>query len=146
MSNGCIHLTLSWNDRMLNGMLKSPRKKIAQCSQGALKVLHIMFFSWNGHVCAHPTPPGTTVNGQYYCALLQDKLRLALHRKQLLLLMHGVISSRTMQHLFAIVMCKIWWTLGRGVLAHLPYSPDLAPCDYWLFLCVKEHFPCRQFA
>jgi len=35
--------------------------------------------------------------------------------------------------------------LGRGVLAHLPYSPDLAPCDYWLFLCVKEHFPCRQF-
>jgi len=32
-----------------------------------------------------------TVNGQYYCALLQDKLRLALHRKQLLLLKHGVI-------------------------------------------------------
>jgi len=24
-------------------------------------------------------------------------------------------------------------------MAHPPHSPDLAPCDYWLFARVKEH-------
>ena len=72
MRYGCIHLTLSWNDRRLNG-------------------IPIMFFTWNWCVLDHLMPTGTTVNGQYYCTLLQDKLRLALHRKQLQLLKHGVI-------------------------------------------------------
>jgi hypothetical protein len=31
------------------------------------------------------------------------------------------------------------------VLAHPPYSPDLAPCDYWLFSRVKEHLRGKQF-
>jgi hypothetical protein len=31
------------------------------------------------------------------------------------------------------------------VLAHPPYSPDLAPCDYWLFSCVKEHIRGKWF-
>ena len=34
---------------------------------------------------------------------------------------------------------------GWEVLAHPPYSPDLAPCDYWLFACVKEHLQGKQF-
>jgi hypothetical protein len=32
----------------------SPRKKIARHSQGALKVMHVMFFSRNGFVLDHP--------------------------------------------------------------------------------------------
>jgi hypothetical protein len=48
----------------------APRKKIARHSQGALKVMHIMFFSQNGLVLDHPMPIGTTVNGPYYCSLL----------------------------------------------------------------------------
>jgi hypothetical protein len=47
----------------------SPRKKIARCSQGALKVMHVMIFSQNGLVLNHPLPVGTTVNGPYYCSL-----------------------------------------------------------------------------
>jgi transposase len=31
------------------------------------------------------------------------------------------------------------------VLAHPPYSPDLTPCDYWLFSHVKEHLRGKQF-
>jgi hypothetical protein len=69
----------------------SPRKKIARRSQVALKTMLAMFFGRNGLVLDHPLPIGTTVNGQYYCALLKDKVRSAVHSKQSKLLQHGVI-------------------------------------------------------
>jgi hypothetical protein len=64
----------------------SPRKKIAWRSQSTLKAMHVMFFSRNGLVLV-----GTTVNGPYYCSLLQDKVRPALRHKQPDLLEHGAI-------------------------------------------------------
>jgi hypothetical protein len=67
------------------------RKKIARHSQGVLKIMPVMFFSRNGLVLDHPVPIGTTVNGPYYCSLLQDKVRPALRRKQPELMVHGSI-------------------------------------------------------
>jgi len=66
----------------------SPRKTIAWRIQGALKVI---YFSRNGRVFDHPVPIGAMVNGQNYCALLQSKVRLAVHREQPELPQHGVI-------------------------------------------------------
>jgi histone-lysine N-methyltransferase SETMAR len=34
---------------------------------------------------------------------------------------------------------------GWEMLAHPPYSPDLAPCDYWLFSRVKNHLRGKRF-
>ena len=28
---------------------------------------------------------------------------------------------------------------GVTEIDHPPYSPDLVPCDYWLFDCIKQH-------
>ena len=53
----------------------SPRQKIAQRSQGAPKIVHVMFFSQNGLALCQPTPISTMVSGQYYYTLLQDKVR-----------------------------------------------------------------------
>jgi hypothetical protein len=52
----------------------SPRKKISWRSQGFPKAMHSMFLDWNEleTYSYHPLPFGTTVNGQYYCAPLQD--------------------------------------------------------------------------
>jgi len=52
----------------------SQRKENAWCNQGALKGMHIMFFSRNGFALDHPMPIGRTVSGQYYCTYLQGKL------------------------------------------------------------------------
>jgi hypothetical protein len=30
-------------------------------------------------------------------------------------------------------------------MTHSPYSPDLAPRDYWLFACLKEHLWTKRF-
>jgi len=66
---------------MLNGTSKWHEEENcmfqSECSSHAL-----LFFSCSGLVHDHPMPIGTTVNGQYYCALLQDKVRLALRHKQ----------------------------------------------------------------
>jgi len=90
-------------------------------------------------------PVGTTVNGQYYCAVLQDKVRLAACHKQPELLEHGVIllkNSAALHHhdVRNLLQRQVW-----DVLAHAPYSPDLAPCDYCLFACVKEHLQGKRF-
>jgi hypothetical protein len=68
----------------------SPRKKIAQHSPGALKVMHAVFFSQNGLLLDHPVLIGMAVNGQYYCTFLQDKVRPALHHEQPELLERGI--------------------------------------------------------
>ena len=44
-----------------------------------------MFFSRNGLMLDHPMPVVTTVNGQYYCAFLHNKVRLAVCCKPKLL-------------------------------------------------------------
>lgn len=36
--------------------------------------------------------------------------------------------------------------LGFGVLEHPPYSPDLAPCDFFLFPLVKSVLRGRHFS
>jgi hypothetical protein len=78
-------------------------------------------------------PVGTTVNGQYYCSLLQDKVGLvglALCHKQPELPKHGVIllqdSARPQCHDVQNPVQHQEW----DVLAHALYSPDLAITGY----------------
>jgi len=53
--------------------------------------MHVMFFDRNGLEFYHTLPFGTTVNGQCYCTLLQEKASQAARSKQSNMLQHGVI-------------------------------------------------------
>jgi hypothetical protein len=94
----------------------------------------VMFFSQNGLVLGHPVPVGMTINGQYYCVLLQDKVRPALNCIQPELLEHGVIllqdNAAPHRHHDVQNLVQCW---GWEVLVQSSYSPGLAPCDYCLF-------------
>ena len=83
------HRLKEWNAEWCAQM--SLRTKIVWGSQGALKVMLVLFFSQNGLMLDHPVPIGMTVIGQYYCALLLDKMRPAVYLEQQELLEHGVI-------------------------------------------------------
>jgi hypothetical protein len=50
-------------------------EEIAWRNEGALQIMHKMFFRQNGLVIDHPVPIGMTVIGQYYYTPLQDKMR-----------------------------------------------------------------------
>jgi hypothetical protein len=118
-----------WNAEWCAQM--SLRMKIVWGSQDALKVMHILFFSQNGLVLDHPVPIGMTVIGQYYCALLLDKMRPAVCLKQQELLEHGVMllqdNSTSHHHCGLQDLLQRWcWE----ILAHPFYSPDFTPCDY----------------
>jgi transposase len=60
--------------------------------------------------------------------------------KQSKLLQHDVIllqdNAMPHRHHYVQNLVQQW---GWEVLAHPPYFPDLATCDYWLFAHVKEH-------
>ena len=130
MRHACIHLTITWNDRVLNGM---PQHHQGRKLHGAVRVL------WNGPVLDHPLTVGTMVNGQDDCALLQEKISPAVCCKQPELQEYGVslLQHSAIPHCHCDVQnwAQYW---GWDVLVPSSYSPDLAPCDYWLFACVKE--------
>jgi len=83
---------------------------------------------------------GFTVTGAYYAnelrAALKSKRREK--RKRRVLLLHDNAPAHT-----AGVATSIAAECG---LPHPPYSPGLAPSDFYLFRLLKEHLRGRQYA
>lgn len=117
----------------------SPRPQKAIRKQTSLKVMHIMFFDVHGVLLNWAVPPGTRVNGPYYQWVIREKLRPAIRRKRRQLLENGVIllHDNAPVHVTRSLldMLDAWdWE----VLQHPPYSPDLSPCDFFLFPQLKK--------
>ncbi|KAK3702753.1 hypothetical protein RRG08_042738 [Elysia crispata] len=114
-----------------------PRPEKVRRKQGALKVMHMIFFDMNGVILRWPVPIGTTINAQYYKKVLQDKLRPAIRKKRPGLLESGILfhhDNAPVHTARAVtdVLAGYKWEL----LEHPRYSPDLAPCtapvkDLW---------------
>ena len=90
--------------------------KKARMSKSKFKAMLIVFFDINGIVMTKWVPEGQTVNQTYYLSVLAT-------------LREGVRKKRP----------ELWknnsWILHQGnapVLQHAPYSPDLAPCDFFV--------------
>ncbi|KAK3727073.1 hypothetical protein RRG08_052294 [Elysia crispata] len=123
-----------------------PRPEKVRRKQGALKVMHMIFFDMNGVILRWPVLIGTTINAQYYKKVLQDKLKPAIRKKRPGLLESGILfhhdnapvhTARAVRD----VLAGYKWEL----LEHPRYSPDLAPCDFHLFPKMKEHLRGQRF-
>jgi len=98
----------------------------------------ITFFDTKGIVHKEFVPTDQTVSSGFYCEVLRRlhenvrRHRPQLWREQTLLLHHVNASSHTsvLTHQF-LAKNKI------SVIPHPPYSPDLAPCDFFLFPKLK---------
>ena len=100
------------------------------------KVCYGFFFGPEGLVAQIPTPPGTTVTGRFYAdSVLPKVLRSfnAIRPGEVMLLHHDNAPA----HRSGVVMEYIDQK-GIKLLPHPPYSPDLAPCDFWLNSFLKE--------
>ena len=98
-----------------------------------------MFFSSQCFLLNHVVPIHTTVSAEYYACIIQINLIAAILKKQQDLLQRGVIlhQDNTPAHIAELVQ-EILQKLNIETPAHLPYSPDLAPCDFWLFPVLKD--------
>ncbi len=125
--------------------LLRPQKPLPQRSEK--KSMLTVFFDRRGVILAKFAPPGETIDTDSYCQTLRTlKERLRKKRPQLwtrpnpqssrpFLLHNDNAPSHTSVPTLALI-----GESGIDMLAHPPYSPDMAPSDYFLFPRLKAMF------
>ena len=117
----------------------SPRPKKARQSKSTHKLLMIPFFDSTGIIYMHWVPTRQTVNKEYYVEVLR-KFRKRFRRKRPALFKSGqwhFHQNNAPVH-NSILVTDYLTKMGIKTVLQPPYSPDLGPCDCWLFPKLKE--------
>ncbi|XP_071083885.1 histone-lysine N-methyltransferase SETMAR-like [Haliotis cracherodii] len=123
----------------------SPRPKNFKTQPSAGKVMATIFWDIKGVLLIDYLPRGQTITREYYSDLL-DRLRTAFLAKRRGKITKGVLlqhdNARVHTCRLAVAAVK---RNGFKVLPHPPYSPDLAPSDYFLFPNLRKELCGRHF-
>ncbi|XP_015794241.1 histone-lysine N-methyltransferase SETMAR-like [Tetranychus urticae] len=109
------------------------------------KIMATIFWDCEGILLIKVMPKGTTINSDSYCQIL-DELRENIKEKRRGKLRSKVIllHDNARPHTSQATRTKIS-ELGFQPLDHPPYSPDLAPSDYFLFKNLKYSLKGKRF-
>jgi len=120
-----------------------PRK--AKVTKSTKKIMATIFWDCRGILLIDFKERNTTVNAAYYASLLH-KLRDAIKEKRRGMLSRGVrlLHDNAPVHTAAVAKAAVK-ECGFEEIEHPPYSPDLAPCDYYLFSKLKKDLRGRKF-
>ncbi|GFT60749.1 histone-lysine N-methyltransferase SETMAR [Nephila pilipes] len=123
-----------------------PAPKRGKTQQSAGKVMASVFWDAHGIIFIDYLEKGWTIYSDYYIALL-DRLKDEIaekrqHLKKKKVLLH---QDNAPCHKSVKTMAKIH-ELGFELLPHPPYSPDLAPRDYFLFSDLKRMLAGKKFS
>lgn len=118
----------------------------AMTAPSAGKQMATVFWDKEGILLIEWLPRGTTINSEYYIKVLQ-KLREAIKTERRGKLTRGVLlqQDNARPHTSQATMAAIS-DLGFELVPHPPYSPDLAPSDFWLFGQMKEPLRGHQYS
>ena len=112
-----------------------------------VKTLLIAFFDNKGIIHKEFVPASQTINAAFYQAvlirLLQhiQRVRPELHRTGKWMLLHDNAPAHRVIRVHQFLVQKM-----VAVLDHLPYPPDLAPTDFFLFPRLKAAIEFARFA
>ena len=112
---------------------------IARHCKTSNRMLYAISFDSKGPVLQIPVPKGSSVTGNYYRESILTQL-VDFYQKRRLRTGFCSIKSfhdNTPAHKSATVQ-EYLKESGLDVLDNPPYSPDLSPCDFWLFPRLKE--------
>ncbi|GFV04302.1 histone-lysine N-methyltransferase SETMAR [Trichonephila clavipes] len=109
------------------------------------KIMCTVFWDSKGILLMDFLPRGQTINAAVYCETLR-KLRWAIQNKRRGFLSKGVFLHYNAQPHTANVTKTLLREFGWDVFEHPPYSPDLAVCDFHLFLHLKSFLACKHFS
>ena len=124
----------------------SPRPQKAKVVKSAGKVMHLVFFDFKGVIYDHHVPKGQTVTGNYYSSVLKKQLMPKMRKKRPELVANGWLLHQDNAPAHTSRVCQDTIAeIGVELIAHPPYSPDLAPCDFFLFPELKNHIRGRRF-
>lgn len=123
-----------------------PAPKKAKTVSSAGKVMATVFWDSHGIILIDYLQKGKTITGEYYASLL-DKLKAEIARKRPHLKKKKVLfhQDNAPAHTSVIAMAKIY-ELHFELLDHPPYSPDLAPSDFFLFPNLKVSLAGQRFS
>jgi len=112
----------------------------------ARKVMATVFWDADGIVLVDYLEHGSTITGPYYTDQV-GQVREALKEKRRRKLRRGVLfhQDNAPAHTSSPALAAIR-NAGFELLRHPPYSPDLAPSDFYLFPKRKEFMKGRRFA
>jgi len=118
---------------------QSPKKKKARMSKFKFKAMMIVFFDIRGVMYIDWVPEDQTVN-QVYCKNVLTNLRERVRRRRpdmwknaSWILHHDNAPAHN-----ALSVKRYLAKNNIPVMEHPPYSPDLAPCDFFLFPKIKS--------
>lgn len=114
-------------------------------TRSKFKAMLVVFFDIHGVLLTEWLPEGATVNQHYYIQVLKT-LRERVRRKRPQLYQDGWLLHQDNAPCHTAINVKRFLAEKNiPVLEHPPYSPDLAPCDYWLFPKIKSLMKGRRF-
>ena len=112
----------------------SPRHKKARQSKSTHKLLMIPFFDSIGMIYMHWVPTGQTVNKEYYVEVLREFRKRFLGKRPALFKSGQWYFHQDNASVHNSILVTDYLTkMGIKTVPHPPYSPDFAPCDFWLF-------------
>ena len=112
----------------------SPRPKEARQSKSSHKLLMIPFLDSTGMIYMQRVPTGQTVNKKYYVEVLREFRKRFLGKRSALFKSgqwHFQQDNAPVHN--SILVTDYLTKMGVTTLPHPLYSPDLTPCDFWLF-------------
>ncbi|XP_023217030.1 histone-lysine N-methyltransferase SETMAR-like [Centruroides sculpturatus] len=122
---------------------RAPKK--AKTVKSAGKVMATVFWDTRGIIYTDYLEKGKTITGEYYASLLhrlsEEIKEKRPHLKKKKILFH---QDNARVHTCAVSMAKIT-ELKFELLPHPPYSPDLAPSDFFLFPNLKKWLGGQRF-
>ena len=119
---------------------------VAKPGLKARKVLLCIWWDWKGIIYYELLLYGQTLNSDLYCQQL-DCLKLVIDEKRPEFANRiGVVfhQDNARPHTSVVTRQKLM-ELGWEVLMHPPYSPDLAPSNYYLFLILQNFLSDKKF-
>ena len=109
-------------------------------------MLYAIFFDLKGPVLQIPVPKGSSVTGKFYRESVLTQLVDFFQKRRPCTGVCGIklLHDNAPAHKSAMVQ-EYLKESGLDVLDHPPYSPDLSPCDFWLFPRLKEMLAGHRF-
>ena len=146
MKRGCTTSFPSPRSHHASGgipVLSNPR---AWRSRSAGKVTATFFWDWQGVIHVDFLTDARTVNAAYYSELLATDLKEKLRSKQKTGGKRVAFLQDSARPHTAKTTMETLQKLKWNLLTHLPYSPDLAPSDFYLFGRLKSDLQGLWFA
>ena len=142
MKPGCTCLSHKEGLIISNGSEKIKKRPcIAKRTISSKKMLYAVFFYSSGSVVQVPFPSGHTVTGRFYKNSVLKKLKEFYNKKRPSKGWSGVhlLHYNASSHKCEVVKSFLASEKVKG-LNHPPYSPNLRPCDIFLFPRLKKMF------